>query len=127
MKCSECMGNGNCAYNIMLPYFVTHFGKVPLEKPESKYVNIDKCLMREVLDLWEMGIKTTGCCCGHGNSSRSFIGVKRGYEDRMIALGYVEHKNECDADDHSEFYPKTKMVYSENIDKGFNWWDNATN
>jgi hypothetical protein len=127
MKCSECMGNGNCSYNIMLPYLATHFGSVPLEKPEAKYVSIDKCLLREILDLWELGIKTTGCCCGHGDSSRSFIGVKRGYEDRMRRMGYVERRNECDADDRSEFCPKTKMVYSDNIDKGFNWWDNATN
>lgn len=37
MKCLEIgFGTYNCAYNIMLPYLVTHMGDIPLEKPESK-------------------------------------------------------------------------------------------
>jgi len=37
-----------------------------------KYVNIDKCLIHEIINLWEQGIKTTGCCCGHGDSNKAY-------------------------------------------------------
>ena len=40
MHCSNIkFGTYNCAYNIMPPW-------------TDKYIAIDKCLMREVLDLW---------------------------------------------------------------------------
>lgn len=77
MKCSDIKyGTFDCAYNIMLPYFVA--GEEP-----TKYVCIDKCLLREILSLWEMGIKTTGCCCGHGNKDNAFIGVLPYYIPHM--------------------------------------------
>ncbi len=35
---------------------------------------IDRCIAPAVKALWEIGVVTTGCCCGH-NRSDGFIGV----------------------------------------------------
>lgn len=121
-KCSDIQfGTYDCGYNIMLPYYVTD----PTDKEnrkQTKMVCIDKCLLPEILSLWESGIKTTGCCCGHGNSSMAFIGVKEEYIPKMKAMGYVVHHNECRPDAEDSFTPKTALKYV-NADKGFNWWE----
>jgi hypothetical protein len=122
MKCNEIrFGSYDCAYNIMLPYLVTDPTR-PEQPPQPKTVAVDKCLLPEVLKLWEMGIKTTGCCCGHGRDGMSFIGVRPEYIDRMKSLGYEVRFNECRPGDEDSFIPKTRLSYS-NADKGFNWWD----
>jgi len=121
MFCNEIgFGTYDCAYNIMPPF------KTGTLK-EFRYVAIDKCLIREILDLWEQGIRTTGCCCGHGDKAKdmSFIGVA--FEDipKMKALGYEVRYNPYRPNDEDSFIPKTKFQYGE-IDKGFNWWDNKS-
>lgn len=122
MKCNEIgFGTYDCSYNIMLPYFV----KDPTEPdapPEAKTVAVDKCLLPEILKLWEIGIKTTGCCCGHGQESMSFIGVQPEYISKMKSLGYKVRFNECRPSDEDSFVPKTNFSY-EDANKGFNWWD----
>jgi hypothetical protein len=109
MNCEDVkFGSGDCAYNIMLPYLVD--GK-------PKTVTVDKCLLFEVVSLWESGIKTTGCCCGHGETMLAVISVKPEYNDKMRELGYKKHKLVENA-----YIPKTGIEYGY-IDKGFNWWD----
>ena len=117
MNCIETKGNRDCAYNIMLPYYVRYMGNIPIQ-PEAKYVTVDKCLLREILDLWESGIKTSGCCCGHGDYSRAFIGVRKEYSQAMLNKGYKLFPH----GDSDHFYPKTQPYYGE-IKMGFNWWD----
>lgn len=39
---------------------------------------LDECIVPAVLALWEKGIKTSGCCCGHGSGS-GVIGLITGY------------------------------------------------
>jgi len=70
-----------------------------------KKVCIDKCLIEEIKYLWSLGIRTTGCCCGH-NVLDGFIGVE--FDDilKMKSLGYVVRKNECRPGDEDSFYPK---------------------
>lgn len=117
MKCKDIgFGTFNCAYNIMLPW-VGNDRKLHT-------VAIDKCLLPEIISLWELGIKTTGCCCGHDNSNQegAFIGVESEYINRMKEMGYMVYKNPCRPDDEDSFVPKTQLHYGE-IDKGFNWWD----
>ena len=122
MKCKEInFGTYDCAYNIMLPYYVTDPTDAK-QSPQAHIVAIDKCLLPEILKIWEMGIKTTGCCCGHGREGMSFIGVRPEHIDRMKSLGYEVRFNECRPGDEDSFIPKTQMDYS-SADKGFNWWD----
>lgn len=79
-----------------------------LEK--SLTASIDKCLLPEILKLWEMGIKTTGCCCGHGKKG-AFIGVDFDDIQKMKNLGYKVYHNECRSNDEDSFIPKTVFDY----------------
>jgi hypothetical protein len=122
MNCNEIgFGTYDCVYNIMLPY-KTKFEWEDDNKLKPKYVSIDKCLMHEVILLWEIGIKTTGCCCGHGDSRQPFIGVKKEFIPKMKELGYKVRFNNCRPNDEDSFIPKTRFHYGE-VKKGFNWWD----
>ncbi len=122
MMCGDIgFGTYDCAYNIMLPW-LTKFPWEDESERRGKYVAIDKCLLKEVVGLWEMGIKTTGCCCGHGKPELAFIGVAPEYIERMKELGYAVQHNPCRPGDEDSFVPKTAIEYGE-IDKGFNWWD----
>lgn len=58
----------------------------------SEYKNeiwVDACLAEEISDLWSKGIRTLGCCCGHG-IERGTIWVHDCDAWRMIELGYEE-------------------------------------
>lgn len=115
MKCNEInYGSYDCAYNIMPPFKCGFDNKF-------KYIAIDKCLIKEIIDLWEQGVHTTGCCCGHGDTSKAFIGVDFEDIDKMKALGYTVHFNSCRPKDEDSFVPKTILNYGE-IHKGFDWW-----
>ena len=70
-------------------------------KTIRKEVCVDRCIADEVSSLWEIGIITTGCCCGH-NKKSGYIGVKNRYIDGMKALGYNQYGNKEDT-----FYPNT--------------------
>lgn len=67
---------------------------------------IDKCLYDEIEYLWSLGIKTTGCCCGH-NKINGFIGVNFDDINKMKILGYTVKRNEVRLDDEDSFYPKS--------------------
>lgn len=120
VSCRKTVGNGDCAYNIMLPYYVRTCGDADVA-PEPKTVNIDKCLLREVLDLWEQGIKTTSVCCGHGKLVHRHISVMPESVDKMLALGYRPQRFMADRQGAS-FFPQTLAVFHLDINKGFNWW-----
>ena len=111
MKCSEVKSQTYlCSYNMYLPWLC----KFPWESDderEPKCVSIDKCLLTEIIQLWEMGIKTTGCCCGHGNKAMAFIGVQDSYIEKMKELGYEVHFNSCRPNDEDSFIPKTQLNY----------------
>ena len=122
MNCKDIgFGTYHCAYNVMLPWFTIDSCN-PNNSPKLYTAAIDKCLLPEILKLWEMGIKTTGCCCGHGKHEFAFISVSPEYIPRMKELGYQVYFNSCRPDDEDSFIPKTELKYN-SADKGFNWWD----
>ena len=99
-----------CCYHITLPWLC----KYPWEDDSMKEpmtVSIDKCLLPEILELWKMGIKTTGCCCGHGKQCASFIGVDFDDIQKMKDFGYEVYYNKCRPNDEDSFIPKTVMKY----------------
>lgn len=53
---------------------------------------VDACIENEIKWLWELGVHTTGCCCGH-NKIDGFIGVIDSDIDFMLELGYTVQKN----------------------------------
>ena len=98
-----------CCYHIYLPWL----SKYTWESNDQKQymlVSIDKCLLPEILSLWEMGIKTTGCCCGHGKQ-KPFIGVTKDNIQRMKDLGYKIQFNYCRPGAEDSFVPKTELNY----------------
>lgn len=116
MQCRDIgFGTYDCAYNIMPPYYSYE------ECGDVRYIAVDKCLLPEILSLWEMGIRTTGCCCGH-DKLEPFIGVIDEDIPRMKALGYKVQYNQYRPGAEDSFCPKTQLVYGD-ADKGFNWWD----
>jgi len=62
---------------------------------------IDKCIAEEVQSLWDLGITTVGCCCGH-NKPIGYIQVIQEDINQMIELGY-----EIDTGSIGAFFTKT--------------------
>ncbi len=56
-------------------------------------VSIDECIVNDIKSLWESGIQTTGCCCGHNNKFPSFVSVEPECVSKMLELGYKPHQN----------------------------------
>ncbi|MCT6925292.1 hypothetical protein [Metasolibacillus sp.] len=48
---------------------------------------VDVCMVDEIQYLWQQGIVTTGCCCGHGITD-AMINVADCSIQKMIELGY---------------------------------------
>jgi len=99
---------GSYKNQIMVPmpwWMVFGDGKILYE-----FVCIDKCVYGEILDLWKIGITTTGCCCGH-NVMPGYIGVHWRDVDRMVEMGYEFEANKDDA-----FYPRS-IKFSPNGEK----------
>jgi len=67
---------------------------------------IDNCILKEIQYLWNLGIKTTGCCCGH-NILDGFIGVVNEDIPKMKQLGYKVRVNEIRPNDEDSFYPRS--------------------
>ena len=81
----------------------------PLRVPtDFKEITIDNCLIGEIQDLWDRGILTIGCCCGHGVKLRAYIYVTQACERKMLALKYKHCANSMDRYDGMCFFvPKT--------------------
>ena len=39
----------------------------------NKTISVDRCIADQIKMLWEYGIETTGCCCGHGKDVPNVI------------------------------------------------------
>ncbi len=75
-------------------------------KPKTR-VTVDRCLAPEIRTLWHVGIRTTGCCCGHGGSG--FIGVVDDDIPAMELLGYEHAPHPTYPERRDNFIPKTKV------------------
>lgn len=52
---------------------------------------IDKCIVSEIKDLWNIGVHTRGCCCGH-NIKPPMVSVADKSIETMIQAGYeIDH------------------------------------
>lgn len=82
----------NCKKKILYPpkNFIT-YNIITDEKDKYKNeVQVDECLANEIEELWRKGIKTTGCCCGHGYTL-GFIEVTDESIKDMEKLGYAHY------------------------------------
>jgi len=76
------------------------------EGSENDTICVDSCLVEEILWLWQKGIHTTGCCCGH-NTLPAYIGVSIEDIPKMMFLGYDIQPNVLDLTRKDGFKPKT--------------------
>lgn len=72
---------------LQTPEFITYNNEPDRHK---EVVSIDICISDEIKDLWNRGIKTTGCCCGHGREL-GFIEVDDKNIKDMEDLGYTHY------------------------------------
>lgn len=66
----------------------------------------DTCLQPELHDLWSVGVKTIGSCCGHGILV-PYIQVAPQYVQKMHELGYCEREPDGKGNGINCFIPKT--------------------
>ncbi|QBX38632.1 hypothetical protein E4M02_10955 [Brevundimonas sp. S30B] len=59
-----------------------------LVRPDGRGICVDACLALEITELWRMGIRTTGCCCGHGDLEPT-ICVADESAEAMMNAGYL--------------------------------------
>lgn len=52
-------------------------------------VCIDGCIANAIKELWNKGIETTGCCCGH-NIEPGWVSVHQAWYEDMLRLGYEQ-------------------------------------
>lgn len=73
--CNLCAGSPDCnLYDIVLP--------------TGEEIKTDICIGKEIKYLIERGVKTRGCCCGHGEDSPNcLVDIKS--ESKIKELGYV--------------------------------------
>ena len=88
------------------------------EGTHSNTICIDKCIAEEIQYLWTIGIRTTGCCCGH-NIQEGYIGVIEKDIEFMKKSGYRVQFNKQDLSDEKNFIPKSHF----NIDGKVNYYD----
>ena len=101
-----------CRHSIIQEYDCQVFTK-PRWKSSHKVIGFDKCLATELFYLWDLGIITTGSCCGYhihekgvGNGETSYIGVVEKFIPKMKELGYKVRWNRGRED---SFIPKTNL------------------
>lgn len=70
----------------------------------------DTCLQSELHNLWSIGIKTAGSCCGHGGKLHPFIQVTDPYVQKMHELGYEQIPVDEYGNGKNAFVPKTKLL-----------------
>ena len=85
------MGSYDSAVELVPPSF--------MPREDGRGICVDACLALEITQLWSRGIRTTGCCCGHGRLEPT-IGVSDESAEEMLAAGYVRHPNPHDPDAH---------------------------
>ena len=94
---------GSYGNQVILPRPKCMIGRT--EGTRSNTICIDRCIVEEIKYLWSLGVRTTGCCCGH-NEGEGYIGVIDKDIGIMEEGGYKVSFNKNDLNDKSNFIPK---------------------
>lgn len=84
------------------------FGSYTCCEDTKNGISVDGCLVAEVGKLVNGGIKTIGCCCGHGRA-QGYIQVAPESVDDMKKLGYEQLPLDADGNGLWCFKPKTLL------------------
>lgn len=63
--------------------------KRKLQNKQAPTICVDKCIVACIERLWEIGIETTGCCCGH-NINRAWVSVDPEDYRYMFEAGFEQ-------------------------------------
>lgn len=97
---------GSYENSVVIVDLPTHMLEYLAEGRGFTFIQIDKCLEKEIRGLWSMGITTTSSCCGH-NKTEPYIGVIDKDIPMMKALGYVVRYNNCRPTAEDSFIPQS--------------------
>ena len=84
------------------------YGSYDCYKPTGNGFDADRCLISEINNLNANGIKTIGCCCGHGKKE-GYIQVTPEHLEKMFKLGYEQLP--IDENKNGEWCFKPKTVF----------------
>ena len=76
------------------------------DKKNKTSVSIDECISREIEKLWNKGITTTDCCCGHGKRC-GYIQVIDADITKMEQMEYIHYLFNDNLNQNNAFIPKT--------------------
>ncbi len=71
------------------------------------FISVDKCCVPELVLLWKNGIKTYGCCCGHGKA-HPYINVPEDQFRAALNLGFRPYRYPDDPKRKDAVYWPTK-------------------
>ena len=95
----------NSDYGHTMIQYIRNRQKVGLSMDNT--ITMDACLKEEIIFLWNIGIKTGGCCCGH-NVLNGMINVLDDSDiEKMKKLGYEVQYNPHAPNYEYTFYPKS--------------------
>ena len=100
------IGSYNNQTCVDIPSHMEDYKNYKLSNGLKSVICIDNCILEEIKHLWNLEIKTTGCCCGH-NKLDGFIGVVNEDVSKMKQLGYEVRVNEIRPNDEDSFHPKS--------------------
>ena len=66
---------------------------------------VDRCMVSRIIDLWKAGIRTYGCCCGHGDIS-GFINIDEADFEKAMELGWEQYHFEDQPDRKDTIFAK---------------------
>ena len=89
---------------VQIPDHMSDYRENRLRAGLSDKIGIDVCLFEEIQKLWDLKIRTTGCCCGH-NERDPYIGVFSEDIPKMKELGYRVQFNPHRPYAQDTFYP----------------------
>ncbi|MBC1378065.1 hypothetical protein HB829_14120 [Listeria innocua] len=72
---------------------------------EKRGCLVDPCMVNEIEFLWEKGIVTTGCCCGHGKTF-AYIDVAS-YSDCLV-MYQLKYESHINVSGKTSFFAKSK-------------------
>jgi hypothetical protein len=68
--------------------FGTYENAVQIITPQGNKATIDICMIPEIKWLWDQGVQTIECCCGHGKLP-GYVAVTDDSRPIMDRLGYI--------------------------------------
>ena len=81
---------------VPIPPHMDDYRKARVAAGLSPSVCIDRCILAELEELWALGVRTYGSCCGH-NLQPSMVNVHPSDAEVMWALGYARYVvTDCD-------------------------------